>query len=267
MTALSDLLAACDAVQRDTHAAASTKQMAGKLKAWAVSVVPTPAPPTAPLTPVPVGAPLFSDEFTAALDPAKWDVKAHGTWSPANVTTHDGLLDIAATKDAAGVWHGGEMQGLAPAYQYVGPRYMEARAVVPQGQGTWSAPIWEWGAPWGGNHVEIDVCEQLGSEPTKYHATIHVNGTESQGIVIDTGKVLADAFHRYGAAIYPDRVDFYFDGARVGTIPSSSVSAWPFVTTPMCAVIDLDMGGWGGPISVQPPVHLLVDYVKVWALA
>ena len=191
MSALDDLIAACNLVQNDPHAAASTKQMAGKLKAWA----PTVTPP--PVTPVPVGALLFSDEFAAALDPAKWDVKAHGTWLPANVTTHDGLLEIAATKDSAGVWHGGELQGLAPTYQYVGPRYMEARAVVPQGQGTWSAPIWEWGAPWGGNHVEIDVCEQLGSEPTKYHATIHVSGTESHGVVIDVqparpGRVAAD---------------------------------------------------------------------------
>lgn len=264
MTELSDLLAACDAVQRDSHAAASVRQLAGKIKAWAPTVIPTPA---VPATPVPVGALLFSDEFTGPLDPAKWDVKFHDRWLQANVTVANGQLEITATKDWAGVWHGGELQSLAPAYQYVGPRYMEARAKVPAGAGTWAAPIWEWGAPWGANHVEIDVCEQLGLEPTKYHATIHVNGTESKGVVIDTGVVLADAFHRYGAAIYPDRADFYFDGAKVGTIAAFRVSAWPFVTTPMCAVVDLDMGGWGGTITVAPPVRLLVDYVKVWALA
>ena len=47
MTELSDLLAACDAVQRDANAAATTKAMAGKIKAWAPTVS-APVPPPAP---------------------------------------------------------------------------------------------------------------------------------------------------------------------------------------------------------------------------
>src|SRR5207237_6016280 len=51
MTALSDLLLACDTVQHDPKAATSTRTLATKLAAWAQTVAggtPTPPPPPPP---------------------------------------------------------------------------------------------------------------------------------------------------------------------------------------------------------------------------
>lgn len=275
MTELSDLLAACDAVQRDTHAAASTKQMAGKLKAWAASV-PTapPAPSPAPLTPVPVGALLFSDEFSApTIDTAKWDVKNRGQFTPSAVSAGGGLLTIIATVDASkpGGWACGEIQG-QPTTAYTGPRYSECRAIVPAGFGTWAAPLWERDAPWGALAIENDTCEQLGKEPGSYHVTVHNGPSEAYGLMIGAptpSTPLSADWHRYGCAMYADHADYYLDGAKVATITQaeSGLTAWKFTTTPTVPLVDLDMGGWGGTITVAPPVRLLVDYVKVWALA
>lgn len=269
MSALDDLVAACNAVASDRYAAKSTKAMAAALSKWAVSVVPTPAPPTTG-PPVPVGALLFSDEFAgSSIDAAKWDVKNRSQFVPAAVSVHNGLLEITATLDATKPlgWACGEIQG-QPTTAYTGPRYAESRAVLPAGAGTWPAPLWERDAPWGALGIENDTCEQLGKDPVgTYHVTVHNGPNESHGQVVSTGVDLAAAFHRYGCAMYPDHADYYFDGELVATIPSTSLSAWKFTTTPTVPLVDLDMGGWGGTITVQPPVTLLVDYVKVWALA
>jgi beta-glucanase (GH16 family) len=268
VSALDDLIAACDALATDTHYAIKARALAARLKAWAVTV-PTPA-----ATPVPVGAVLFADEFNGtALDTAKWDVKNLSggvtAFVPSAVSVHDGALDIVATTDAAGKWSSGEIQG-QPVTAYTGPRYLEARAKVPVGLGTWPAPLWERDAPWGALGIENDVSEQLGREPTAYHVTVHNGPTSSFGKVVQAGVNLADAFHRYGCAMYADHADYYLDGLRVATITAAEagLSAWKFTTTPMVPLIDLDMGGsWAGTISVAPPVHFLVDYVRVWALA
>ncbi len=244
----------------------------GMLAALAASS-PAPIPPPPSATPVPVGALLFSEDFTSPLDLTKWDVKTYDRFLTANVSVHDGVLDIQATKDASGVWHGGEIQSLAPTYQYSGPRYMESRAKVPVGAGTWPGPLWEWAAPWGASGVENDVNETLGKEPTRYHATLHNGPSQQFGKTIDTGMDLSAAFHRYGCAMRADGADYYFDGQLVASISkaealANGLSAWQFTSVPMVVLVDLDMGGsWAGPVTVTPPVHMLVDYVKVWALA
>jgi hypothetical protein len=227
---------------------------------------PIPAPPTGPPN---TGTVLFSDDFTGTtLSTAKWDVKNYNQWQPGNVSVHDGLLDIVAVKDSTGAWKSAEIQGLAPGAQYVGPHYSECRAKLPAGGGVWSAPLWERDAPWGSLAIENDVNEQLGKEPGKYHVTVHNGSGESFGKVIDTGLDLSADFHVYGCAMYADHADYWFDGRKLATITAqeSGLSAWKFTTTPLVALVDLDMGGWGGTITVQPPVHLLVDYVRVTAL-
>ena len=174
-----------------------------------------------------------------------------------------------ATRDASGAWFGGEIQGLAPGAQYVGPHYSECRAKLPAGAGVWSAPLWERDAPWGSLGIENDVNEQLGREPGRYHVTVHNGPSESFGKVVDTGLDLSADFHVYGSAMYLDHADYWFDGRLVATITAaeSGLSAWKFTTTPTVALVDLDIGGaWAGPVGVTPPVHLLVDYVRVSAL-
>ena len=275
VTALADLLAACLQVQSDRNAAKSTKAMAAALGKWAGSIdAPAPVPTPAPSAPD-TGTVLFADDFAGPTLGAQWDVKdrlnpySGTTYIPANVSVHDGLLDIVATRDTSGAWFGGEIQGLAPGAQYVGPHYSECRAKLPAGAGVWSAPLWERDAPWGSLGIENDVNEQLGREPGRYHVTVHNGPSESFGKVVDTGLDLSADFHVYGSAMYPDHADYWFDGRLMATITAaeSGLSAWKFTTTPTVALVDLDMGGpWAGPIGVTPPVHLLVDYVRVSAL-
>lgn len=270
MSELSDLIAACGAVATDTHAAASTKRMARALGAWAPTVAPPPPPP---VTPVPVGALMFSDTFTGTtLDLAKWEAKQYtdkrtgNVWTGTDsITLSNGLLHIVATKSTAGVWRSAFISGKQ---SYTGPRYMECRAQVAAGLGAWSAPLWEWDAPYGEFGVENDVCEQLGKDPTMYHATVHSDETTDSGHEIWAGSVLDIGFHRYGCAMYASHADYFLDGKLVLTILAGELPAWTFTVTPMVANVSMYLGGWGGPIDpALTSATMLVDYVNVWKLA
>lgn len=245
--------------------------MAAALRAWAPSVqAPVPSPSPAP--PVPVGALLFSDDF-ARLE-AWWDVKDRiadsGTWfDPANVSVHDGLLDIAAVKSSRGTtgWSGAWLSSVGKTFS--GPYYAEAVAKVAAGPGTWSAPLWILDAPYGAKGIENDVCEQLGREAASWHCTLHAGSgsANESGTMLSAAAPLADAFHRYGCATYADHADYYLDGVKVLTKAAAVVPSWQFASTVSTVNVSLDMGGWGGPITVAPPARQLVQSVNVWALA
>lgn len=217
-----------------------------------------------------------SDEFTGAAgtkpSSSKWGAKqftaTNGSvvyWNGLNNVQLDGTgnLDIFAQRQASGTWNSSWISGTQ---SYTGPRYMEARAKVPAGQGVWSAPIWEWDAPYGSLGTENDVIEQLGIEPTSYHTTLHSGGTDSSKNNT-TLSTLANDYHVYGAAVYADRVDYYFDGAKIQTITKAEMgNKWGFDATAMVLNISLDMGGWGGAPSAGLPstVRMLVDYIRVY---
>lgn len=220
-----------------------------------------------------------SDEFNT-LDPARWSAKTYTSTGSAvywngynNCSAHDGLLDIAAVHDpnTAGRWDSCFLSGVNA---YSGPRFVDVRAKVPAGAGTWAAPGWEWTAPYGAAPgPELDICEQLGREPQTYHASLHYwasGGTDGPGSPIVTspnaGVNLADGFHDYGMAVHSDRVDFYLDGHQVSTILRSQwQSPWVFDIAAVVLNIDLDMGGsWAGTVdpNLASPVHELVDYIR-----
>ncbi len=238
---------------------------------------------------LPLGALLFGDEFNGAsgtqpdhstdLSTTKWIGKTYLThstmrwagWDPKNVSEDgSGNLVITATEDTAGNpgggWHSGEITGGRP-YGYSGQRYLEARAKVACGLGTWSAPIWEWAYPDGSGGLENDVNEQLGRQPTQYNVTLHnwdANITSTSYLVPQNStQNLCDGFHTYGAAVYKDHVDYYFDGVKVKTILASEIGATDLTTYKEVAVIDLDMGGWGHTIAGDGPYSMLVDYIHV----
>ena len=218
-----------------------------------------------------------SDEFTGSVgskpNSSKWGAKTftatNGSvtyWNGLNNVQLDGngFLDVFATRQTNGTWNSSWISG-APSY--TGSHYIESRGKVPAGQGTWSSPIWEWDAPYGSQAIENDVIEQLGIEPTSYHTTLHGPGGIQLGKTYSSPITLANDYHVYGAAVYADRVDYYFDGAKVQTITKTEFgSNWGYVTTPMVLNINLDMGGWGGTPSASLPstVHMLVDYIRVY---
>lgn len=227
---------------------------------------------------VPVGASLFSDDFNGAAgskpDPTKW-IAAKRTAKSG--TVFDGLNEIQldgqgnlviAARKINGKWYSGELVGKQ---SFKGPYYAETLAKVAAGAGTWSAPLWLWAYPSGVSGVEVDVCEQLGSQPSGMHTTVHAAGGAAQRTVLNNvGVILANDFHVYGCAMHTDHADFYLDNKLIRTIKPTDgelAGRWPFTTTEMCALTDLDMGGWGGAVaaSVTAP-KMLVASINVYEL-
>lgn len=254
-----------------------------RLESLRTATPPQPVPPPVDAPPVPVGALLFSDEFNGfginGIDTRKWEGKhfkaPSGTqWDSLNHASLDGNGNLAITsKLVTGQWRSTFMAALASnGYSYKGPRYTEARAKVPAGAGCFAAPIWEWASPWGGGPIEIDVCEQLGKEPGVYHTTVHPwlpGGDKPVGKTIYSGGgYLSADFHVYGAAIHESYVSFYLDGKFVWTADMLGSGLGDLTSYPVVPCIDLDMGGWGGPIDpAMSEATMLVDWIRVWRLA
>lgn len=179
----------------------------------------------------------------------------------------NGNVVITARKETDG-WHSGFLSAV-PIGGYSGKRYIEARAKVAHGQGVWNGAIWEWAALYGQGGLENDICEQLGREPTKYHATVHdwAGGGQQNGHTITTSYTLGDGFHTYAAAVYADHIDYYFDGVKQATATTASVGMSSFTTWKVVPNVSLNMGGWGGTISPSlTQAQLTVDFVHVYAL-
>jgi hypothetical protein len=218
---------------------------------------------------------LFEDEFNGAAGskPSSrlWNAKAYrassGTfWNGWKAISEDGQGHLLITANKAnGVWYSGFLSGKV---SYTGPRYVEVRAKVAAGFGVWNAPVWEWDFPNGATGVEDDVIEQFGRQPQTYRTTLHAGTAIQEGFANTTRVTLSGSFHTYGAAVRPNRVDYYFDGALMRTIrPGNLGGRWGFVTTPMVANISLNMGGLGGTPTVPGPVSLLVDWIRVTPLS
>jgi beta-glucanase (GH16 family) len=151
--------------------------------------------------------------------------------------------------------------------------FVEVRAKLPCGGGMWPA-IWmmpEAKARWpqGG---EIDIMEQVSTEPNVIHATVHsekfvhTKGTQRGAQV--TVPTSCTAFHRYQMRWTRDAITVGVDGKayfRVTNDGSGDRGAWPF-DRPFYLILNLAMGGgWPGPIDDRAlPQRMEVDYVRVW---
>lgn len=241
----------------------------------------TTATTTTPTTTTPSQTYLFDEEFNGAAgskpSSTLWGAKTGSsngavTWNGWNNISEDGQGDlvITAQKNSSGAWTSGFLSGKIG---YSGPRRIEARARLACGAGVWDAPVWEWGSPYGGSpSIETDVNETLpGKDPAgEYHATLHNwnGGTNPQaGKPVTTGdSTLCTAFHTYAADVYPDHVDFYFDGQLKATTTAAAVGLTSLTTFKEVANVSLNMGGWGGTIGSETSATMLIDYVRVSAL-
>ena len=238
---------------------------------------------TASTTTAPSPSYLFDDEFNGAAgskpSSTLWNAKT--TTMPSGVhmdgwtnISEDGSGDlvVTASKDSAGVWHSGWLTGNVGGFSFGGTPYdVQARAEVACGAGTWSSPIWTWGAPYGSApSIENDVIEHLdGKEPDGYHATLHNwngAGNPSNGQLVSTLTPLCGGFHVYEAKVYADHIDYYFDGTLEATATASSVGLTNLLASPQVANVSLNMGGWAGTPTISGPVSMLVDYVRVAGL-
>ena len=150
-----------------------------------------------------------------------------------------------------------------------------ARIQVPGGQGLWPA-FWMLGSniatagwPLCG---EIDVMENVGSEPTVTHATIHAGGKAGlqwlAGNSTSAASPLSGGYHTYGVVWGPTAVSMSIDGRTYMTASAEDITSdeWWNFTQPNFLLLNLAVGGtWpGSPDTTTPfPATMSVDYVHV----
>ncbi|MEP7130322.1 MAG: glycoside hydrolase family 16 protein [Sphingomicrobium sp.] len=243
---------------------------------------------------------LWSDEFDrASLDTTKWsfdtsrnkvgwyngELQYYAADRPQNLRLENGLLVIELRNDP-------QLLRKLPDWgkqKYSSAKittkdkvafdsgFVEVSAKLPCARGTWPA-IWmmpQNDAPWpdGG---EIDILEQVGSQPNVAHATLHTalfNHTRHNGRGAETSVATAcTAFHRYQLAWTGDAITIGVDGQaymQVRNDQPGGRGAWPF-DAPFYLILNLAMGGdWAAAKGIDDaalPQRMEVDYVRIWEM-
>jgi beta-glucanase (GH16 family) len=257
---------------------------------------PPPAPAPSPFPPpatgnVPSGYTLaWSEEFDVdgLPDATRWDydtdrnplgwynneAQYYARDRAANAVVSGGRLHITA-----------RLEALSTAADWGGQRYTSARMVtrgkaswtggffeirarLPCGRGTWPA-IWTLGT--GGvwpDDGELDIMEQVGSNPTRIFGTVHTlaSGGTGTGAAVQ----LADAcgvFHNYQMTWTSTDIRMAVDGAEYYryTNPAQGRTTWPF-DRPQYLLLNMAIGGTlGGTIDDGIfPVTMDIEYVRVY---
>lgn len=154
---------------------------------------------------------------------------------------------------------------------------VEARLKIPYGQGIWPA-FWMLGAnfPEVGwpDSGEIDIMENIGSEPQIVHGTIHgpgYSGASGIGGGYRQDQAFADEFHVYAIEWDPNVIRWYVDGTLYNTVSINDLRnrQWVF-DHDFFLIMNIAVGGsWPGfpDESTEFPQTMLVDYVRVYQLA
>jgi beta-glucanase (GH16 family) len=230
----------------------------------------------------------FSDEFDR-LDSTKWNYRdntfmhtngVENTFRAANVTTQGGVLRLSARREA----DGRITSGLVMTSSVIGGRvtfkyrygYLETRARFPRSAGAWPA-IWlnypgdgsTPGWPAGG---EVDVAELYGTRPDVSYSNLHWSEggrhAQSGNIPHPIGDV--SQWHTYGLGLWKDRVEFWYDGVKVRTIPADTVGKRIALGYHHSIILNLAVGGGGAvdkgyrPRTAALPFAAEFDYVRVW---
>ena len=137
--------------------------------------------------------------------------------------------------------------------------YFEIRARWTGGKGIWPA---FWLLPAGGGWPpEIDIIEAHGDKPTtafqSLHSKLHKPVTRK---VMMSGP--SDQFHLYAVLWTPETLDYYIDGVKTASIPTSADAS-----KPMYMIANLAIGGkWPGDpdASTVMPARMEIDHIRVW---
>lgn len=249
---------------------------------------------------------VWSDEFNEATtgpvapDPQNWTYDtgkghfgnneletycAYGSSAapcdPANPNVYvgaDGYLHIVARNPAPGVYTSARIksEGLQ-SFQY---GRIEARIKIPEGQGMWPA-FWMLGDDIGSVQWpacgEMDIMENIGSQPSTNHGSIHGTGFIGSAIgtayTLPNGEKLGAGFHTFGILWSPGKIQFYVDSPSnvYATYTRASLppgAVWPFDAGKFFFILNVAVGGdWPGPPNATTvfPQQMLVDYVRVYA--
>ncbi len=181
-----------------------------------------------------------------------------------------GVLTITASPAAPGSNPDGLPydSGLMTTYKSFAQTYgiFEVRAELPAGQGLWPA---FWLLPADNVYSsELDVFEQLGSDPSTIYSTTHgsTNGQWSSDFqtlhVADT----STSFHNYAVDWEPKTTTFYMDGHKIASAPTPAS-----MNQPMYMLLNLAVGGpgsWPGAASGSAiPADMKIKWVRAFATA
>ena len=240
---------------------------------------PNPSPP-----PTAAWADEFDGPANSAPDPSKWtyDLGAGGwgnqeletyTNSPDNVRLDgQGHLIIRAVS-AGGTFSSARLKTQGRFTAHYG--HLEAGIKLPVGRGIWPA-FWMLGsnittAGWPACG-EIDVMENIGSEPSVNHGSVHGPGySGGQSVtaryVLPGNARFADAFHTFAIDWSPGSIVFSVDGTTYETVTRSSIppNAQWVLDAPFFLLLNVAVGGTfpGSPdATTQFPQEMVVDYVR-----
>ena len=225
-----------------------------------------------------------SDEFEAALDPARWHLSptAPGDWAgrqpalylPSNVSVSSGMLQIAfrkgdvpEMKNYPGQGYEGYTSGSVRTTHRTGYGYYEVYAKPMNSAG--SSAFWLTDTGVSNEGTEIDVFEMGGKTryfDRKYNMNAHVWQTPQEkrhwavGGVWDSPWNLADGFHVYGFDWSKATLTWYVDGIAVRRARNTN---W---FLPMYLIFDSEaMWDWFGKVEdTDLPSMFSVKYVRVW---
>jgi len=242
---------------------------------------------------------VWSDEFNgrngSLPDPAKWKVVVNDsgfgnreleyyTGRPANLREENGKLVITARKESYTGPDGAARQYTSGRIESQGRfelKYgrIEARIKLPQGRGIWPA-FWMLGSDFDAigwpKCGEVDIMENIGSEPAKIHGSLHgpgySGGNPLSGIyTLPNHDRFSDGFHVFAIEWEPRTIRFYVDDVLYETQTASNVPAgapWAF-DHPFFLVLNVAVGGYwpGDPdTTTQFPTSMVVDYVRVYRM-
>jgi beta-glucanase (GH16 family) len=123
---------------------------------------------------------------------------------------------------------------------------------------------------------EIDIMENIGSEPSKVHGSLHGPGYSgghplSGVFTLPDQTRFGDDYHVFAIEWEPRAIRFYVDGTLYETQTPDNVPAgerWVF-DHPFYLVLNVAVGGYwpGNPdATTKFPESMLVDYVRVYRL-
>lgn len=240
-----------------------------------------------PVSSVPEGMALvWSDEFDVdgAPDPEKWDYSIGGNgWGNAelqnytnkreNSIVRKGKVEIRAVNNG-GLWTSARLKTQYLAGWKYG--YIEVRAKLPEGVGTWPA-IWMLpvGDIYGGwpRSGEIDIVEHVGFDQDKIHTTVHtsaynhkINTQRGANAVV---KGVSASFHVYGLEWNSEYLQWYVDGEPFFRFDNEhkTIAEWPF-DIPYYLIMNVAIGGsWGAQQGIDKKMKeavMTIDYVRVY---
>jgi beta-glucanase (GH16 family) len=240
----------------------------------------------------------WSDEFNGAdgttPDASKWVIETGGhgwgnneleyyTARTQNVSQDNNNLVIAALQETY-TGHDGVTRSYTSArlktlglFTQAYGRF-ESRIKLPQGQGIWPT-FWMLGGDsdavgWPACG-EIDIMENIGSEPSRVHGSLHGPGYSGANPLTGAYNLPAgrfsDDFHVFAIEWEPGVIRFFVDDQLYATRTAPEVPAsgrWVF-DHPFYLLLNIAVGGnYPGPPSRSTvfPQTMRVDYVRVYSL-